>query len=393
MNIRTFPAKYKYISDNPRLLARYDGVRVTDKTSKAFDVIKTGLDSFNYVAVDVNGDKSLIKEIVTFFDNTGRIIERYFLENGISKRKNRYSYYDDVVSVHKYNENLEHQTTPNPDFIRLCNGVSDWYCTETYKSIYRNGKKSAKNAVLCKKVTALKHTQGANYARNYSFAICPVAQKSKRKQNFSVILENIYNYGTEKAKILNPIQSRNLNVNMQDDFLQARIIGILSENGLGQLVKVLLDRKGLSKMNVRTYACEMPPAKIGGFCMDNKSSAAFIDFNEKFIEFGSVDKLVDTAGHEADHAYRYALIGRLGSGTTGYEIYAKKVLGILNAAEQEEAIRCKVANDNYVTYETNPQEYRDNYLEVKAREAGEEAVEEFKRDKTNYEFFSMFEGM
>ena len=68
-------------------------------------------------------------------------------------------------------------------------------------------------------------------------------------------------------------------------------------------------------------------------------------------------------------------------------------MGILNAAEQEEAIRCKVANDNYVTYETNPQEYRDNYLEVKAREAGEEAVEEFKRDKTNYEFFSMFEGM
>ena len=52
-----------------------------------------------------------------------------------------------------------------------------------------------------------------------------------------------------------------------------------------------------------------------------------------------------------------------------------------------------MANDNYVPYETNHEKYLANYLEVKAREAGVKALEEFKRDKTNYEFFSAFEGM
>ena len=143
MNIKVFPEKYKYISQNKRLLARYDKVN------------NGGYSTFDYVAVDVNGDKSLIKEIITFFEK-GKIYSRFFLENGTIKRTNSYYHDGDILCIKK-------QTDDNNEY------------RELYKPIYINRKKKQKKAIICKRIIP-KFSDGDNYTVNFSFTEYPIAQ-------------------------------------------------------------------------------------------------------------------------------------------------------------------------------------------------------------------------
>ena len=99
MNIMKLPAKYKHISHHKNLLARYDKVKLTEKISEQFKYLPECVDSFDYIAVDTKGDKSLIKEVITLFDDTGKMISRFFRENGITKRQHRYTCKGDLFEI------------------------------------------------------------------------------------------------------------------------------------------------------------------------------------------------------------------------------------------------------------------------------------------------------
>ena len=249
--------------------------------------------------------------------------------------------------------------------------------------------------LLHKKIVPLKHPKGYNYSRSYTFAKYPLEDKNQDAKKFSAILENVFS-PQERAQIFIALKSENLDINLEDNFLTARILGLRSRRGISELVKILLAQRGLNGLGVMTYVSEFEQQtnnmkRLGHFEMDDHGT--YIVLRDSLVESGPIDDIVRTAGHEADHAWRHSLIGRLGARRTKYEILAGKMLPQLSIEESEEAVRCKIAKENYVPAEVNFAEYYRNHLEVKAREEGENTVKEFKSKGENYDFFSGFEDM
>ena len=396
MKIMKLPAKYKHISYHKKLLARYDKVKITEKISEQFEHLPKCVDSFDYIAVDTKGDKSLIKEVVTLFDNTGKMISRFFLENGITKREHRYTCKDDLFKIEEHILEPGALSANRSGKINLYEGLK-WHCSQIFRrfSYYNNGGVIYK--IPCKKVVEpVKNSIGPNFARRYTFTMFtdPNDKHKMSKKSFSAVLEGIFER-RKKVKITQVSKSDNLDININDEFLPARILGLHNSNGVAQLTNVFLDRKGLLGLNIDPRWWAIVPVQddriLGQFVISD--TGARIVFNEDLQRKMSMLEIISTAGHEADHAFRHALVGRLGEDRAAYYKQARKILGELSPDEKQEAVRCKDANDNYVPAEEDFVLYFDNYLEGVARDAGEKAVEEYTRDRTNYDFFSLFDDM
>lgn len=126
------------------------------------------------------------------------------------------------------------------------------------------------------------------------------------------------------------------------------------------------DRVKITDAILNTF--EKLPEKANNFdyvAVDMNGDGTYVLISDNLRKSGPTDVIVATAGHETDHALRHSLIGRLGAGRTRYETNAWQVLGPLSIEELEEAIRCKMGREKYVSPETNYAEYHENYLEKK----------------------------
>ena len=183
-------------------------------------------------------------------------------------------------------------------------------------------------------------------------------------------------------------------VSKKDKFLLVRFLDPRSDEGLEYLTRMFLNQKHLSKLKINIFpnSFSVSSDSLGYFSPDKRKIAYSPELKDKAIL-----SAVNTVVHEVEHAFQYSQIGRLGKTRTTYEMDAYLRLGDLEHEKIGEALKYADARDNYPRFnnfselsEAKKREYRENYLEVKAREAGLNAEQIYiKSNVNNYLFFDV----
>lgn len=140
------------------------------------------------------------------------------------------------------------------------------------------------------------------------------------------------------------------------------------------LTNYFLSRKNLDNMGIKIKFSDKIKRETNGYFAPQERSIYYNStccFNP-----------IETCAHEVEHCYQYAQIGRLGKGYHKYEKDCYKKFGeIKDIEEMNEANKYYIASENYPKdIDLQETEYKNNYLEVKAREAAEKAYDEFSHD-------------
>ena len=113
-----------------------------------------------------------------------------------------------------------------------------------------------------------------------------------------------------------------------------------------------------------------------------------INFNRLFKP-ASKTRVVGMARHEVEHAWQYFLRARFAEPVTEWENFVYETFGGIKSKKlQKEAKRYTKSIINYVSLTKeleeagNIQEYRDNYIEIMARKAGNKARKEYDKQGT-----------
>ena len=150
------------------------------------------------------------------------------------------------------------------------------------------------------------------------------------KQDKNLLLSNVKTEGA-------------LKLDLSDEFLLYRFVDPRTEDGAKSLTKKILEQKGLTQLDIKVDVVDIDTNSIGSFSHIDRQ----IDYYRKFIT-GHIRDSIDTIGHEVQHAYQHAQIGRLGAGNTKYETDALKMFGpITDLNEIKEATKYKLRIIHY----------------------------------------------
>ena len=378
------------------LLTKIDKVTINEKIKKILSHSVKNLPkdtvSFSYVKVGKRSDSSFSREIISFFDKSGNKTS-IFRENGFNVKKRVYTLLNDFISTTKKIEESVFITNKQnkKSYSKFYNSIGNWQKksveiqnVETYKLTDIAGNKKETNKVLTKKIIydqpgkiEKQKIVFTNYPLNHGFqskAWKKSAIAEVTKQDKNLLLSNVKTEGA-------------LKLDLSDEFLLYRFVDPRTEDGAKSLTKKILEQKGLTQLDIKVDVVDIDTNSIGSFSHIDRQ----IDYYRKFIT-GHIRDSIDTIGHEVQHAYQHAQIGRLGAGNTKYETDALKMFGpITDLNEIKEATKYKLAKEIYpVKNKTadNPL-YWDNYLEIDAREAGEKLKKLYETNSNN-EFFQRF---
>ena len=171
-----------------------------------------------------------------------------------------------------------------------------------------------------------------------------------------------------------------------DTFLPYRFL--MGEQKQISLTQYFLKEKHLENLGINIY---VSPYEVG------ENAVAHFDPEDGNIVFKEVYRKkhpVRTAAHEAEHAFHHSMIGRLGKGRTNYERKCERNLEPLSTIEEiEEGFKYLIAKENYPKLPksgdlSQNMEYKNNYLEVCARNAAKKAGEKY--DEGRAELISYF---
>ncbi len=341
-----------------------------------------------------SGDKSWSKEIITFFDNSKRIIQRYFLTNGVNEKMSVYEYPDGVTRVVTSKKFIAPDKDNEIYTSSVKNVLGRWVdFKQEVQKIFKppcassNGKFFPKVYI---KTTEYENPISGNM-RKITFIDYPVkaASASGLKRVISGRMTN--NNGV--INLFDVKKSDNLDLSLDDEFLKFRFAGVRNDEGLEALTKYFLNKRGLAplKVCVAPSSISLDKRDLGWFSLGDRT----IRFTQELKNRPSLFS-VNTSAHEVEHAFQYSMIGRLGKGRSSYETEALLKQGDLDLEGVREALKYVTARDNYPrdlsaeSLRHNSEYMKKNYMERKAREAGKAAEEAFMADMKNYVFFEIF---
>ena len=326
---------------------------------------------FSYLKIGKKSDNLFSKEIIAFFDTTGKLIQQVFKTNGEEFAKRDYSYLKNhtrVVDIYEAGEKI---------------------ASELQKiNISKNNAKQ----LLTKRINYLQD-KNKNPIQEIIFTHFPQIGKQKIEPKLVASAKVIERNG---QKVLTDFQksgfSSTFNISKNDKYLLFRFLGLNTEEGLIELTKRLLKEKQIFKLNLKI---KVSPTLLdenleGGFSVRNRG----INYSSSIMKKLPL-RAVNTIAHEVEHAYQYSQIGRLGKGKSAYETDALNLLGDLKFKDMIEAIKYADAIYEYPRYVpgedlSKNEKYLSNYLEVKAREAGRIAEEKYMHSNMqNYLFFDL----
>lgn len=340
-------------------------------------------DCYTHVTIGKKSDISYKKEILTFYDKYKKIALRLFKVNGTT----------DSMKHYKSNEQGERIITTmkiNPDGKSPIPNDTEILSAEFLKITELHTPKTTKEGILPVRVSSKKvefeHFENKE-VEHITLKHTPF-NHGIGKPSDKRILRGIVTKKGNDYTLDNITQSDNMELDLDDKFLKVRFLDPRSRDGLVALTKQILKEKNIDKLRLNISTKVDLAADIAGSFSPKNRNISYRDFSrEDFPE-----DAVDCVAHEVEHAYQIAQIGRLGSGKTSYETDAMRTLGeITDSNELIEAVKYSIASAEYPLENTtkhNPL-YRDNYLEIKAREAGEKIADEFEKSK-NYDFFEDF---
>ena len=341
--------------------------------------------SFDYVEIGKTSDSNYSKEIISFFDKDGNLFCKTFRENGKNVKQRQYRYQDDKRFLTDFVFDTTRIKEKVNDAMYNLGGVWKKIAEETqWISRIQEWAKDGK-------VPTDFHTRHVDYhpetglIDTITLTQYPInCEKSRLPKRF---VKGEFKHILGTPTLAKATYSKNLRLDPNDKYLRYRFFDLHTPEGITVLTKGLLEEKGLDvlKISVQPNSLKIEEGNLGFFCALSKE----ICFSEKLTQKDAfLPDIIDSVAHEVEHAEQFAYIGRRGKGTSQYEFDAYKNLGELRTEEEkQEALKYFMAKTEYVP---TGDKYKNNYLEVKAREAGKKAAEDFQFPIENYNFFERF---
>ncbi len=313
--------------------------------------------AFNYVKIGKKFNEDFSREIISFLDETGRIIERVFRENGANVKQRTYKY-------DKETRTIEHKTF---DTSRICDDIKSqkarniwgmWKKEYSEKQwIYKIKDILTKNG---KPATLLRTKRTTNLSedgttRKITLTEFPL-NKKLRGQRQKITASGIIEVRNHRVKLHKFEHSDNINLDENDEYLKFRFLDLFNPDGLKILGKHYIQKRGLAPLSlyIEPNSANVKPNSEACFSPATRE----IRFSPKVLKQYILD-IIDTIAHEVEHAYQHSQIGRLGKGRCDYEFEAFRKFGeIENLEEREEALRYAIARENYPKLTDDEQKYR-----------------------------------
>ncbi len=348
--------------------------------------------TFKYVKIGKNSDTEYSQEIISFYDQFDEPVQKIVRENGVNVRKQDFVYGDAARKIITYlPENA--QETINRWGKDFFNAVGTWK-TKSEEIQYvmsptvtlKDGTRRKIKYVETKK-TNIEDVDGVETRRivvtKYPSTVIGLPKDKK-------VLEATLVRNGETFDLTDVKKTGDFKFTLDDKFLKYRLLDVRTPEGVNAYIHDLLKERGLDQLGIDIYSVSKPMSEVrhSGCFRPGSGAIEIVNSMQRFP-----DDVVDTFAHEVEHAYQHAQIGRLGRGNTAYEARARQVLGDINPFNKDElseAMKYADAKDVYPKIHNGMEDplYRDNYLEVKARETGEKALQEYRADEGNYFFFS-----
>lgn len=204
----------------------------------------------------------------------------------------------------------------------------------------------------------------------------PFNKSGKHLSSLKKIIGLKMKLGEGQPVIKETFETTNVKFPINDKFLPYRFI-IDTHTRLIELTKHFIREKHLEKLGIRIDITDNIAKNTSGYFSELENRIAY--------NINGLGDLADLSAHEVEHAYQYCEIGRLGKGRSPYSRNSRKLFGRIDGLKENmEANKYAVAAEKYpnLTDEEDLSknlEYKNNYLEVKAREAGQKAKEEYQK--------------
>lgn len=369
------PAK-KAASKPYKLLEKTEG-KIAEFPSDSWAVPESA-DSFTRVKIGKKTDPEYSKEIVTFYNGDKGIIMRCKKGTGIPNTIRTYEHdfglskNEDGIFTRQVNEKQYLLVDEEADYRAWVPVSEETQCTHKLWDKKKGFDVPVKYTSVKKEHNLQNQSESTVTITEYP-TTCGVEPKSAKRE-MKVGLKEDYVDGVYVPSVMEVSASDNVTLPKDDEFLPYRFVK--GSQKQESLAKHFLKKKGLEGMHVTVGT--------SGVMVSDDAAACFFP-KEGHIYFKKPDTYAqaNVSAHEVEHAWQHSLVGRSGAGKTQYEKNCKEILGPLtNPEEIAEAEKFAQASDNYsgqIKLEDgsiNPK-YWNNYLEVKAREAGEAAQKKY----------------
>ena len=359
----------KHKKQDYKLLTKIENSSNFDEFSPSWGELSDDIGTYSYVKVGKISDNAFFKEVMTLYNKAGEIVKRIFRTNGSNTAVRQYSYPEEDRRI-----------------IEFYNGEGRKLATEIQTC--RKWIDNTLKKFLSKRINYLTD-ENNNPLREIIFTLVNEGHKKIASAKILDKDEKKFFFDFKKSGFDNSDS-----VSKKDKFLLVRFLDPRSDEGLEYLTRMFLNQKHLSKLKINIFpnSFSVSSDSLGYFSPDKRKIAYSPELRDE-----SILSAVNTVVHEVEHAFQYSQIGRLGKTRTTYEMDAYLRLGDLEHEKIEEALKYADARDNYPRFndfselsEAQKTEYRENYLEVKAREAGLEAEQLYiKSNVNNYLFFDV----
>ncbi len=343
--------------------------------------LPTEADKYTRVRIGKKTDKNYEREVVTFYNSKGDMIRRCF--RGTDMKNKMREYTKDFFLPRKDTE-LNGALGVNKTRIKTSEffpvdavdqNLGEWKTVSDEEQFVYSMFDKIKENRSAKKLHINKNQYDYNGEKAHVRATCveyPINlgfenPKDKKILSVQVGIEN------NRAKIESVNHETNVEVPLNDKYLPYRmLVGNKKQECLAQH---FLDEKDIGDLGI---LIETNKSKV------NSNASAYFSSQNREIVFKDVQKYanpVSTAAHEAEHAYQYSMIGRLGRIENYFEKKCYLDKGPLNFEyERIEARKYAEARDNYPKLSpkedlSKNKDYQNNYLEQKARLASKLAIE------------------
>ena len=320
--------------------------------------------TYSFVSIGKKGDSGFNRSILTFQDKNKSLIRKIFTGNNIQPRIRDYE--RETLATNNWKKILErrHITTKQLNArTQSWEPVSEenqYIHTLTSSYIYPHG--FSKKLHIDKNVYEYKDGKESIQATitEYPSTLHVEDENAKKVLGVNLVMDN----NTPQIESILPENNQELPQN--DRFLPYRFL--VGEKKQTALTQMILDRKKVGNLGIGViYSRSAVPQNATGLFNNSDGNI--------YYAYVTKSHPIRIAAHEGEHAYQYALIGRLGKLNTKYGLKCQETLPpVTNVREMEKGYNYLVASEKYpVVSETEDlrknKDYWLNELEIRARQA------------------------
>ena len=366
------------------LISRTQGIPYQQYRGDALRILKTIPATVDEVVIGIKNNRKKVNKLTVFKDEKGNVIERCYDNTGKPFRNLVYSREENVIDedefvksisckeysmqrklAKKYREKRNH-----------CNDI-DVLLKAFWKKLKLRTDHISDNINNAEKVISsseIDYKNGSDMQihcfSEYSHLL--KGKKSGKEKTLAFAVSADGHSVIPKTKVM----SKGLVFPQKDKYLPYRALDIESS-------KLLITRRALNDRNLKGAMITIKPDYMPEEDEINdiaifKNWHGDICFN-KLVKYTSKGSVVSSAYHESEHAWQYFLDARLLKGGTPWGDLIYFQFGPLkNRRQIKEAKRYSRSIKYYIPYDgTNYKKYIENFIEIKAHDAGRKAKKEY----------------